>query len=73
MEFLTEVLIDHVQMLLKYVLNFVMAKNLSNAAQKLKFSIKDFFSKCEVNGFGHIYWRNLNGKLHFLCSNLVFM
>ena len=58
MEFLTEVLIDHVQMLLKHVLNFVMAKNLSNAAQKLKFSIKDFFSKREVNGFGHIYWRN---------------
>ena len=31
--------------------------------KKSKFSIKDFFSKC-----GHIYWRNLNGKLHFLCS-----
>ena len=30
--------------------------------------IKDFFSKCDQTGFGHIYWRNLIGKLHFLCS-----
>ena len=32
------------------------------AAQKMKFSIKDFFSKCAKSavscGFGHIYWRN---------------
>ena len=31
-------------------------------AQKMKFSIKDFFSKCNQStwncGFGHIYWRN---------------
>ena len=27
----------------------------SVTAQKMKFSIKDFFSNC---GFGHIYWRN---------------
>ena len=31
-------------------------------AQKIKFSIKDFFSKCVQTalnfGFGHIYWRN---------------
>ena len=26
-----------------------------HAAQKMKFSIKDFFSKC---GFGHISWKN---------------
>ena len=30
-----------------------------NIAQKMKFSIKDFFSKCD---------QILNGKLHFLCS-----
>ena len=30
-------------------------------AQKMKFSIKDFFSKCDQI-------RNLNEKLHFLCS-----
>ena len=28
--------------------------------QKMKFSIKDFFSKCD---------QILNGKLHFFCSN----
>ena len=32
------------------------------AAQKMKFSIKDFFSKCDESavscGFGHIYWIN---------------
>ena len=26
-------------------------------AQKMKFSINDFFSKCDQK-FGHIYWRN---------------
>ena len=30
-----------------------------NTAQNNKFSIKDFFSKCD---------QILNGKLHFLCS-----
>ena len=32
--------------------------------QKMKFFIKDFFSKCD-----QIY-RMLNGKLHFLCSEI---
>ena len=31
-------------------------------AQRMKYSIKDFFSKCDPIagncGFGHIYWRN---------------
>ena len=37
--------------------------------QKMKFSITDFFSKCAGNcGYGHIYWRNLNGKFNFMCS-----
>ena len=26
------------------------------SAQKMKFFIKDFFSKCDC-GFGHIYWK----------------
>ena len=30
--------------------------------QKMKFSIKDFFSKCDQIG------SFINGKLHFLCS-----
>ena len=43
-----------------------------NTAQKMKFSIKGFFSKCDQIRrklrSGHIYWRNPNAKLHFLCS-----
>ena len=27
-------------------------------AQMMKFSIKDFFSKCDQIPSGHIYWRN---------------
>ena len=38
----------------------------------MKFSIKDFFSKCDQIrkncGFGHIVEKILNEKLHFLCS-----
>ena len=43
----------------------------------MKFSIKDFFSKCEVNFFSKSSVSEdlvtfteviLNGKLHFLCS-----
>ena len=31
-----------------------------NTAQKMKFSIKDFFNKCDqvYCGFGYIYWKN---------------
>ena len=54
---------------------------LLNAAQRVKFSMKDFFSKCDqtaaeqfsadlVCGFGHITEEILNGKLHFLCSEI---
>ena len=35
----------------------------SHTAQKMKFSIKDFFSKCD-----QITEEILNGKLQFLCS-----
>ena len=30
--------------------------NVHNTAQKMKFYIKDIFSKCDQ--IGHIYWRN---------------
>ena len=54
---------------------------LLNTAQRVKFSMKDFFSKCDqtaveqfsvdlVCGFGHITEEILNGKLHFLCSEI---
>ena len=41
-------------------------------AQKMKFSIKDFFGKCcQIRssvpcGFGHIYWANLYWKKLFM-------
>ena len=41
-------------------------------AQKMKFSIKDFFSKCDQIRRFLIDWKNLNGKLHFLCSVYTF-
>ena len=42
-------------------------------AQKMKFSIKDFFVKCDqIRSFMRIFFtftkENLNGKLYFLCS-----
>ena len=42
----------------------------------MKFSIKDFFSKCEkIRNFlriwSHLLKKILNGKLHFLCSKQV--
>ena len=39
-----------------------------NTAQKMKFSIKDFFSKCETADLVKFFEEILNGKLHFLCS-----
>ena len=42
--------------------------------QKMNFSVKEFFSKCDQirnsSLFDPIYWRNLNGKLHFLYSTI---
>ena len=35
-----------------------------NTVQKMKFSIKDFFSECDQIGTEEI----LSGKRHFLCS-----
>ena len=42
--------------------------------QKMNFSVKEFFSKCDQirnsSLFDPIYWRNLNGKLRFLYSTI---
>ena len=35
----------------------------THIAQKMQFSIKGFFSKCDQ--FGHIYWRNYQWKISF--------
>ena len=55
-------------------------KIVKGTAQKVKFSMKDFFSKCDqIRGFlwiwSHLFTEEiLNGKLHFLCreTRLVF-
>ena len=41
------------------------------AAQKMKFSIKDFFSKLTKSAADLVIFTEemLNGKLHFLCSD----
>ena len=44
-----------------------MNKIMKNTAQEMKFSIKDFLSKCDQIRSGEI----LNGKLHFLCSEIT--
>ena len=36
--------------------------------QKMKFSIKDFFSKCDTADLITFTEKSLNGKLHFLRS-----
>ena len=47
-------------------------KSKRNTAQKMKFSINDFFSKCDQIGrkldLLTFTEEILNGKLHFLCS-----
>ena len=45
-------------------------------AQNMKFSIKDFFSKCDqilckLQTWSNLLKEILNGKLHFLCSVLT--
>ena len=52
--------------LLNGITNFV-----TRTAQKIKFSIKDYFSKCDqIRSFltFQLTEEILNGKLHFLCS-----
>ena len=49
----------------------MVTKNL-HCTKKMKFIIKDFFSKCDPFrrrncGFGHIYWRNRKWKTLFFC------
>ena len=31
------------------------------------------FTEEIVSGFGHIYWKIFNGKLHFLCSDTWYL
>ena len=49
-----------------------MVKYSTHTAQKLKFSIKDVFSKCDQiagnSGFGHIYWGNPYFKNFIFCA-----
>ena len=49
---------------------------LTSTAQKMKFSIKDFFSKChQIRSFPRLVTFTeeiLNRKLHFLCSAELF-
>ena len=44
-------------------------KGTNNTAQKMKFSIKDFFGKCDQFPADLVTFTEeiLNGKLHFLC------
>ena len=45
-----------------------------NLAQKLKFSIKDCFSKCDqIRSFVTFTEESLNGKLHLSCSHILDM
>ena len=54
--------LTNVTVLSKYILIFIMEKS----AQIIKFSIKNFFSKCDqIRSF-----QILNGKLHFLYSEI---
>ena len=46
-------------------------QSISYTAQKMKFSIKDFFSKCDQIPADLVTFTEeiLNGKLHFLCDD----
>ena len=48
--------------------------NVHNTAQKMKFSIKGFFRKCDQirSGFGHISWRNSWWKTSFFMQCKAF-
>ena len=45
-------------------------KLLGNTSQKIKFSVKDFFSKCDQFTFTG---ETLNGKIYFLCSETKYI
>ena len=49
-----------------------LVNTVTNTAQRMKFSIKDFFSNCyQIHSFGDLVTFTeeiLNGKHHFLCS-----
>ena len=49
----------------------VFTESIVFTAQKMKFYIKDFFSKCDqIRSFGHIYWRNPSWKTSFFVECL---
>ena len=54
----------------------LMTMEVHSLPKKINFSIKDSSRNVTKSkgdcGFPHIYWRNLNGKLHFLCSDHYF-
>ena len=56
--------------------NFAYVLNRWFTAEKMKFSTKDFFSKCDQSavscGFGHIYWRNPEWKTSFFVQWLIY-
>ena len=42
-----------------------------HTAQKMKFSIKDFFNKCDqIQDLVTLTEEILNGKLHFVCNDI---
>ena len=55
---------DFVPEQIDYKQQYLKMKKKYNTAQKMKFSIKDFFRKCDLTFTEEI----LIGKLHFLCS-----
>ena len=42
-------------------------------AQKMKFSIKDLFSKCDQADLVTFTEETLDGKLHFLCAAVKYL
>ena len=65
--------LDDLDHLFEEEMDNIRQKVISYTAQKMKFSMKDFFSKCDqIRSFlriwSHLLKKILNGKLHFLYS-----
>ena len=65
--FLYNALFSSVEFLLHLFFNLFLAL-LKKWGLPLRISSVNVTKSAGNCGFGHIYWRNLNGKLHFLCS-----
>ena len=59
---------EHLELIKRITGNKLKLKSLT--AQKIKFSIKDFFSKCDQIWFEHFTEEILNPKLHFFVQCL---